>query len=150
MLYRGSSLLTLDSKGRIAMPSRFRESLQEECSGRVIATTYFNYSLAIYPLPVWDELEKHLQGLNSSDPLQRGVREMFLGHADERELDAQGRILLAPALREYARLERDAKLLGDGDKFLVRSQAMDAQWLEQVNERLNDPQHTKALKKFRL
>ncbi len=149
-MYRGSFLLTMDGKGRITMPSRFRDVLQEQCGGRVVATMFFTYSIAIYPWPTWQQVEADLKTLSGSDPVHRDMLEMLLGHADERVLDSQGRLLLAPALRDYADLQREAKLMGQNEKFVVRSQENARERVEEWNRRLNDPQLTETLKRIRL
>ena len=144
-MYKGSCPLTVDDKGRIAVPSRFREPLLKECDGRVVATMYHDRSLAIYPWPVWQKLEKNLQTMRSGDTATRALQEMLLGHADERQLDSQGRLLLAPILRQYVRLERDAELVGQINKLVLWSQQTNEQRYENWDRILKDPEFTRTL-----
>ena len=149
-MFRGSCLLTVDEKGRIAVPSRFREPLIEQCDGRVVATMYHDRSLAIYPWSVWEELEQRLQDLPSGSPANRVLQEMILGHADERQLDSQGRLLLAPSLRRYAGLERDAELIGQSHKLVLWSAQTDEQRYENWARVLNDPELAQTVTNLKL
>lgn len=149
-MFKGSCLLTVDDKGRIAVPSRFRELLSEQCDGHVVATMYHDRGIAIYPLPVWEELEHRLQDLPSGDPANRVLQEMVLGHADERQLDGQGRLLLAPSLRRYAKLDRDAELMGQGHKLVLWSTQTEEQRYDNWAQILNDPERTQTVTQLKL
>lgn len=149
-MFRGSCLLTVDDKGRIAVPSRFREPLTQQCDGCVVATMYHDRGIAIYPLPVWGELEQRLQDLPSGDPANRVLQEMILGHADERQLDGQGRLLLAPSLRRYAKLDRDAELMGQGHKLVLWSTQTEEQRYDNWAQVLNDPERAQTVTKLKL
>ena len=149
-MYRGSCLLTVDDKGRIAVPGRFRESLLEECDGHVVATMYHDRGLAIYPWPVWLELEQRLQDLPSGNAANRVLQEMILGHADERQLDGQGRLLLASGLRRYAGLERDAELIGQSRKLVLWSAKTNEQRYENWARVLNDPEFAHTVTNLKL
>lgn len=149
-MFRGSCLLTVDDKGRIAVPSRFREPLTQQSDGHVVATMYHDRGIAIYPLPVWEELEQRLQDLPSGDPANRVLQEMILGHADERQLDGQGRLLLAPSLRRYAKLDRDAELMGQGHKLVLWSTQTEEQRYDNWAQILNDPERAQTVTKLKL
>ena len=149
-MFRGSCLLTVDDKGRIAVPNRFREPLAEQCDGRVVATMYHDRGIAIYPWPVWEELEQRLQDLPSGDSANRVLQEMILGHADERQLDGQGRLLLAPSLRRYAKLDRDAELMGQGHKLVLWSTQTEEQRYDNWAQILNDPERAQTVTKLKL
>lgn len=149
-MFRGSCLLTVDDKGRIAVPSRFREPLTQQCDGHVVATMYHDRGIAIYSLPVWEELEQRLQDLPSGDPANRVLQEMILGHADERQLDGQGRLLLAPSLRRYAKLDRDAELMGQGHKLVLWSTQTEEQRYDNWAQILNDPERAQTVTKLKL
>lgn len=149
-MFKGSCLLTVDDKGRIAVPSRFRELLAEQCGGHVVATMYHDRGIAIYPMPVWEELEQRLQDLPSGDSANRVLQEMILGHADERQLDGQGRLLLAPSLRRYAKLDRDAELMGQGHKLVLWSTQTEEQRYDNWAQILNDPERAQTVTKLKL
>lgn len=116
-MFRGVNNLTLDAKGRLAIPSRYRDALLEVCNGQVVVTIDRGYYLLIYPLPAWESIEHKLVNLPSLHPQVRELQRLLVGHATEVSMDSHGRVLLPPALREFARLERDVVLLGLMNKF---------------------------------
>ena len=138
-VYRGSSLLTVDDKGRIAVPTRFRELIQKQCKGRLVVTMYFERGIGIFPWPAWKQLELNLQNMSDARPSERALREMLLGHAEDRQLDSQGRLLLAPALRRHAGLERESQLIGQGDKLVLWSRSVAERRFEQWDRAFAEP-----------
>jgi transcriptional regulator MraZ len=116
-MFRGPSKVTLDSKGRLAIPSRHRERILTRADGHLVATVDKDYCLLIYPLPEWEEIERKLIRLPSLHKQARRLQRLMLGHATELEMDNQGRVLLPRELREFAGLDRQAMLIGQGTKF---------------------------------
>jgi MraZ protein len=116
-MFRGANKLTLDIKGRLAVPTRYRERLQERCGGNLVVTVDKDQCLLIYPFPDWEDLERKLMKLPSLNPQARRLQRLMVGHATELELDGSGRILLPPSLREYGLLNRDVMLIGQGLRF---------------------------------
>ena len=116
-MFRGANKLTLDVKGRMVMPTRYRERLQELCGGKLVVTVDKDQCLLIYPLPDWEEIERKLMRLPTLNPQARRLQRLMVGHATDLELDGHGRILLPPNLREFAFLTRDAMLIGQGVRF---------------------------------
>ena len=117
-MFRGATKVTLDAKGRLAMPTRYRERIDERSNGRLIATVdRSDPCLLIYPLPEWEEIELKLRRLPTLNPTARRLQRLMIGHATDLELDANGRILIPPSLREYARLTKTAMLVGQGNRF---------------------------------
>ncbi|HHQ42275.1 MAG TPA: transcriptional regulator MraZ [Chromatiales bacterium] len=116
-MFRGVNHLTLDAKGRMAMPSRYRERLAERCGGQMVTTVDPDHCLLLYPLPDWEEIERKLVRLPSLNPAARRLQRLLIGHATECELDGHGRILVPPPLREFAGLDRRVVLIGQGNKF---------------------------------
>ena len=116
-MFRGANKLTLDIKGRMVMPTRYRERLQERCGGKLVITVDKDQCLLVYPMPDWEEIERKLMRLPSMNPHARRLQRLMVGHATDLELDAQGRVLLPPNLREFASLTRDAVLIGQGLRF---------------------------------
>lgn len=116
-VFRGVNALTLDAKGRVAMPAKYRERLHAHCDGQLVVTVDRDHCLLVYPLPVWEEIERKLVRLPSFDVQARRLQRLLIGHATECELDGSGRILLPPPLREFAGLERRVVLIGQGNKF---------------------------------
>ena len=113
-MYSGASHLTLDGKGRIAIPARFREKLHAECGGHVMVCAAPMKAVVIYPWSVWEQEEKRLDGMNLRDPADHADIEMSVGYSDERQIDKQGRLPVMKMLREYGGLEREAVLIGMG------------------------------------
>lgn len=119
-MFRGLSSLSVDSKGRIAIPSRYRERLAALAEGALVLTlSPLDRSLWLYPLPEWEIIEAKLAELSDFETQSRRTKQMMRGYASDCQLDGQGRILLAQELREYAGLERDVVLLGQGNKFEI-------------------------------
>ena len=116
-MFRGVSKVTLDAKGRLAIPSRYRERLESRSEGHLIVTVDRDYCLLIYPLPDWEEIEQKLVRLPALNKDARQLQRLMLGHAAELEMDSHGRILLPRELREFASLVRRATLIGQGKKF---------------------------------
>lgn len=117
-MFRGISSITLDEKGRIAMPARYRERLQEGCGGHLVATIDTNHRcLLLYPAPEWERIEKRIEALPDFEPKAQGVKRLLLGHANDLEMDSSGRVLLPQELRQYARLGRQVSLIGQGKKL---------------------------------
>jgi MraZ protein len=127
-VFRGASVLTLDVKGRMAMPAKYRDQLMTSCNGRLIITVDRDRCLLLYPLPAWEEIEFQLTQLPGLDQHVRHLLRNLMGSSEELELDAQGRIRLRPALREFANLEKRVALVGLGRKFELWNEET---WVEQ-------------------
>jgi len=132
---RGATKVTLDAKGRLAIPTRYRERLATRCDGQLVATVDKDYCLLIYPLPDWEEIERKLMRLPSLDKRARRLQRLMVGHATEVDLDGHGRILLSRELREFAGLDRQAVLLGQGNRFELWDEE---RWNETRDGWLND------------
>jgi MraZ protein len=123
-MFRGANKVTLDAKGRLAMPTRYRDRIVERSTGRLVATVdRSDRCLLIYPLPEWEEIERKLMRLPTLNPAVRRLQRLMVGHATELELDSHGRILIPPTLREYAALARDVVLIGQGSRFELWDEA---------------------------
>ncbi|MDX1403187.1 MAG: division/cell wall cluster transcriptional repressor MraZ [Woeseiaceae bacterium] len=116
-MFRGATKVTLDAKGRLAIPTRYRERIIARCEGALVATVDKDYCLLIYPYPDWEEIERKLVRLPSLNKKARRLQRLMVGHATEVDLDGNGRILLSRELREFAGLDRQAVLIGQGNKF---------------------------------
>jgi len=99
---------TIDAKGRVALPARYRERL---ASG-VVVTRGFDACLLVYPLEQWTPLAERVASLSISDPDVRALRRLLFADAADLDLDRQGRILLPASLRDYAGLDREAVVVG--------------------------------------
>jgi len=135
-VFRGVSHLALDSKGRVAVPAKHRDALVAESNGRVVLTADPSHCLLLYPLAEWEPIQKRLMALSSFNETVRGLQRLLVGHADDVELDSAGRILVPPALRQYAALEKHVVLVGQGSKFELWDET---RWLEQTAQILALP-----------
>ena len=100
-VFRGVSELVLDAKGRVAIPARHRDGLAGGSNGRVVITADHGGCLLLYPRRTWEPIQRDLMSLSSFDDRIRSIQRLLVGHADDVELDAAGRILVPPALRRY-------------------------------------------------
>ncbi|WP_220720268.1 division/cell wall cluster transcriptional repressor MraZ [Agarivorans litoreus] len=129
-MLRGASSINLDAKGRMTMPTRYREWLMEECHGQLVCTIDINHRcLLLYPLAEWEEIERKLKRLSSMNPAERRLRRLLLGYADDCEMDKNGRLLIPPPLRQHADLEKKIMLVGQLNKFELWSEE---QWQQQI------------------
>ena len=116
-MFRGISQLNLDVKGRLAVPSRHRDALVERCAGHLVITADADRCLLIYPLPDWELIQQKLEGLSNLDPRVRELQRRLIGFAVDVDMDGAGRVLISPALRDYAQLDKAVVLVGQGKKF---------------------------------
>ena len=109
-MFRGSSYQTIDLKGRIIVPARFRERIVSG-GGNVVVSRLDN-CLVAYPESAWQKVEAKIESIAVRSPAMRRFRRIFAGSAAECTCDKQNRILIPPALREYAMLQKDIVLAG--------------------------------------
>lgn len=118
-MFRGVSQISLDTKGRMAVPARYRDLLGESCGGHMVVTVDMDGCLLLYPAPEWERIEQALMSRPNINPQVRRLQRLLVGHATECELDGQGRMLLPPPLREFAGLDKRVVLVGQGNKFEI-------------------------------
>ena len=136
-MFRGATKVTLDAKGRFAIPTRYRERIAARCGGQLVVTVNRDYCLLVYPLPDWEEIERKLVRLPSLNKQARRLQRLMVGYASELDLDGHGRILLPRELRDFASLERQAILIGQGNKFELWDEE---RWNEKRDSWLTDDQ----------
>jgi len=107
-MFMGEFQHSIDTKGRLIIPSRFREGLGE----RFIATKGLDHSLFLYPLHEWVIIEKKLKNLPFTRADVRAFVRLFFSGASDCDLDKQGRVLLPVNLREFARINREVVVIG--------------------------------------
>ena len=123
-MFRGVTELSLDAKGRMAMPTRYRERLVESCKGHLVITIdTAEKCLAIYPLPEWEVIQEKLDNLSSFNKKTVVVKRLLMGNATDVDMDANGRILVPPKLRKYANLDKRVVMIGQGKKFELWDEA---------------------------
>ena len=134
-MFRGFKTVSLDSKGRLAIPSRFRERLMGIAGGCLVQTLNpLDRSLWLYPLPEWELIEEKLAELSDFDKQSRRAKQMMRGYATDCQLDTHGRILVPAELRNYAQLDKQTIILGQGNKFEIWNRV---NWEEQRDHYLS-------------
>jgi MraZ protein len=117
-MFRGSSYHTIDDKGRIVIPTRFRVLARSE-DGDGIMVSRMDHCLVAFPMPAWRQLEERIQQLAEKNDIMRRFRRVFIGGAHECSYDRQERILIPPTLRQYAGLSKEIVLVGVLDHFEI-------------------------------
>lgn len=114
MVFQGASSLSLDAKGRLSVPTRHRDVLSANAAGQLTVTKHPHGCLMVFPRPEWEKFRDRIADL----PMEaQWWKRMFLGNAIDVDMDATGRVLIAPELRQAAGLSRDVLLLGMGKHF---------------------------------
>lgn len=116
-MFRGATKVTIDAKGRLAIPTRYRDRIISRCDGQLVITVDKDYCLLLYPYPDWEEIERKLMRLPSLNKQARRLQRLMVGYATEIEMDGNGRILLSKELREFSSIDRQSILIGQGNKF---------------------------------
>ncbi len=115
-MFRGQFLHTLDPKGRLSIPAKFRDIIRERYGGRLILTgDIVNSCISVYTPEGWEEIEGKLNQAASMDETIKAFRRLFIAGAEDCYIDRQGRILISQRLREYASLTREALIAGVGN-----------------------------------
>jgi MraZ protein len=129
-LFRGISSINLDDKGRIAIPTKYREELQECCERQMVVTVAVNERcigehgcLWLYPLPEWEKLEETIKKLPTLNKTAVKLKRFLIGNASECEMDSQGRLLLPEKLRKFADMDKKLILVGQLEKFEIWNEA---------------------------
>ncbi len=120
-MYFGETAINLDAKGRLAMPMRYREAIQEQCNGRLVLTysAFDSGALYLYPEQEWERVRDEVTGLSTFNPGHRSLQRKLVGSASAVAPDGNGRIQLPQTLRQVAGLEKRVVLLGMGSRFEI-------------------------------
>jgi len=132
-MFQGATQLNLDSKGRLAIPARYRDVLSSTCAGNLVMTADADGCLLLYPQPEWQPIREKLMQLSAFNPRIRALQRFLVGHAEDVVMDAAGRVLISPTLRSYAVLDKRVMLVGQGNKCEVWDEA---RWQAQ-HEKMN-------------
>lgn len=124
-MFRGITAINIDGKGRLAVPTRYRDALgAQERSSLVVTIDTEETCLLLYPTVQWQVIEDNLQRLPSFNAAARRIQRLLIGHATDVELDGNGRVLLPQLLRDYAHLDKRVVMIGQGNKFEVWDDAL--------------------------
>ncbi len=141
-VFQGCSALTLDAKGRVSIPTRHRDALISGNQGRLTLTRHPDGCLLVYPRSVWEERRDVIARFPIS---ARALQRLLLGNALDVDMDASGRILVSPELRQAAGLSKEAMLLGMGSHFELWDTA---EWARREAEDLAKGMMSDALDDF--
>ncbi|HLS99309.1 MAG: division/cell wall cluster transcriptional repressor MraZ [Porticoccaceae bacterium] len=149
-MFRGNNPINLDTKGRMAIPARYRDALMAQCNGCLVATIDIqDKCLFIYPLPEWEKIEAQISALPTFNPSTRRLQRLLIGHARELELDGAGRVLIPPELRAFAEIDKKTMLVGQGRRFelwdLDNWNGQRDSWLEEAANELAIPDEMQSL-----
>ena len=116
-MFRGATSLSLDAKNRLAVPIRHRDALQFQCAGNLVLTAHPHRCLLLYPQAAWEPIQTKMMALSSFDKQSSALQRLLVGFAEDIALDSAGRILVSPVLREFAGLDKEVMLVGQGSHF---------------------------------
>lgn len=120
-MFRGAVLLSLDAKGRVAVPTKHRLALcpasADAEANHLVLTAHPHRCLLLYPQQAWSPIESKLMSLSSFDKQSSGLQRLLVGHAEDIELDSAGRLLVSSTLRQFANLDKQLMLVGQGSHF---------------------------------
>lgn len=123
-MFQGETAITIDDKGRLAIPTSYRDAVARECGGRLVITynPFEAGSLYLYPQPAWERLRDQVNALPRIKSVTRDLQLKLVGAASFVELDGNGRINVPASHRNAVGIEKRAVLLGMGDKFELWSE----------------------------
>jgi MraZ protein len=131
-MFRGANAINLDPKGRLTIPTRYRQALMDDCQGQLVCTVDNRQScLLLYPLPEWDIIEEKISKFSTMNPDERRIQRLLIGYANEVDMDKSGRVLVAPTLRQFADLDKEIMLVGQRNRIEIWSQKT---WYAQIAE----------------
>ena len=141
-LLSGHTSINLDAKGRLAIPTRYRTYLNESAGGKFCATVHPDVCLMLYPLQEWGPVQRKVMKLSNMNKRARDLQRLIIGYASELEMDGNGRVLLPPSLRDFAKLDKRVVLIGVGNKFELWDED---RWNERQNAWLADGDNESSL-----
>lgn len=152
-MFRGINAINIDGKGRLSVPTRYRNACgMEDGASLVVTIDTEETCLLLYPAQNWQIIEDNLQKLPSFDATTRRIQRLLIGHATDVRLDSNGRILIPPVLRDYARLDKKILMVGQSNKFEIWAEDIwedrRKQWLDDESTKLG--QLPDELKTFNL
>ena len=128
-MYRGVTLLNLDGKGRVAVPTKYREALLTESQGFVVLTAHPHGCLLLYPQVAWEPIQNKIMQLSSFDKKSSKLQRLLVGYAEDVSIDGSGRILISAELRNFSKIEKTIMLVGQGSHFELWSEEA---WSHQI------------------
>jgi len=150
VVFRGSNEINMDTKGRMAIPARYRDALMSEFDGSLVATiSITDTCLFIYPRPEWEEMEVKIARMSTFNKDTRRLQHLLIGNARDLDLDGSGRVLIPQELREYAKLDKKVTLVGQSHRLeLWDTESWNSNrkaWLNEVASGLDIPEEIQSL-----
>jgi MraZ protein len=142
-MFRGRHTHAIDNKGRVSIPSKFREILSVQHGNQIVMTTALDPCIVAYPPRAWQELEEKVLKYPSMHPHVSYFKRFFISGAVDCALDAQGRILIPPSLREHAALSKEVLFVGLLDKIEIWdverwNQSIPREGMEEIRKAMAD------------
>ncbi len=149
-MFRGSNEINMDTKGRMAIPARYRDALMSEFDGSLVATiSITDTCLFIYPRPEWEEMEVKIARMSTFNKDTRRLQHLLIGNARDLDLDGSGRVLIPQELRDYAKLDKKVTLVGQSHRLeLWDTESWNSNrkaWLDEVASGLEIPEDIQSL-----
>ena len=123
LMFQGAAALSLDAKGRLAIPARHRDALAAASAGQLVLTAHPHRCLLLYPASAWEPIRDKVLAASCLDQSSAAIKRLLVGNAREETLDSAGRLLVAPELRRFAQFEKQVWLVGQGSHFEIWSDA---------------------------
>ena len=136
-MFQGESAITIDDKGRLAVPTAYRDVVARDCDNKLVITynPFESGCLYLYPLAIWERVRDQVNALPKAKKVNRSMQLKVVGAASFVELDGNGRITVPASHRAAVGIEKKAVLLGMGDKFQLWSeQAHHAQIRQTISD----------------
>ena len=140
-MFFGETAINLDAKGRLAIPTRYRELIDEQCAGRLVLTysAFDSGALWLFPEQEWKRVRDEVMQLSTFKPSHRALQRRLVGSATPVEPDGSGRIQLPQTLRQVADMEKHVVFLGMGSRFeLWNEETLNQKRMEEETS-LNEP-----------
>lgn len=118
-MFQGANQISLDAKGRMAIPTRARDPLTQGGTVKLVLTAHPDGCLLLYPTPAWEPIRAQVMAFPSLDRQANRWKRLLVGFAQETEPDGAGRLLIPPELRDFAKIDRQVMFVGQGTHFEI-------------------------------
>lgn len=131
-MFKGATLLNIDGKNRLAIPTKYREGL---LTGPLVLTAHPHGCLLLYPVAAWAPIQEKVMQLSSFDKKSSGLQRLLVGYAEDLSSDSAGRLLISSELRDYASINKVLMFVGQGSHFELWSKEA---WIKQIKQMKNN------------